>query len=123
SDHVAQQITRQTPLPCVDQGKPVLQLTFRFFRHLNLLHSQVLINSRIGRNELYPVCQTADLILPAASRAHDLLHAEHNVIDLIFRPVQSEKFKNSLYTCSREDTARPKPGAFRYTVYLGGKIN
>lgn len=73
-----------------------------------MLHLDFLIDSRLGGDELDSRSDTADLILPAASGTHDLLHAEHDIIQVIIGHFLSEKFKDRFYTGSGQNTAGSK---------------
>ena len=121
--HVAKQVSGKASLSGVDQGKALLKLLRRLRRNGDLLHVDLLMDAGAGGNELDPRRQAAHLILPAAARAHDLLHGQHDGIDFVVGGLSSQKTEQALHAGAGKNAAGAEAGALRNPHHSGGQAD
>lgn len=121
--HITEQVAGQPPLAGIYEGKTLLELLSRCFRDFHLFHAYFLIDAGHGGNKFDAGGQAADLILPAAAGAHDLLHVQDDIVNLLLRGFSSQKFKQSLHAGAGKNAAGAKPGALGDSNNPGGKAD
>ena len=117
--YVAEEVSCQAALSCVDQGEAFLEFCFCGFIQFRVFHTKFLFHTRTGSDIFYAAGQASDLILPAAACAHDLLQVQDQLIYIGIRPVCSEKFSDGADSCSGKDAAGSQSGTFRHAFYPG----
>ena len=103
SDHVTEQVSCQPALTGVDQAETLVQFLLCFLRDFHMYYLQLLVNPRHGSDVLQPLCDTAHLILPAASGGHDLLHGQYMGIQVFLCISDPHELKHRLHTGSGKD--------------------
>ena len=87
-----------------------------------MLYPDILPKPRLRGDKLDPVRQAAHLILPAAAGAHQLLHAQHIGVKLVFRHFFSDILENRLHTGPGQDAAGAKAGAPGNSHHRRGQV-